>query len=355
MQAERDFGAERHQLEAWARSSRTPARLQRRSRVVLAILDGTALKRIVREQGVSLWTVKHWRKRYREAGLPALQKDPPRRIPERLDQAKVRTIVEATVGSKPEGATHWSLRTMAEAQGVSASAVMRIWHAHGLKPHLTRTFKLSNDKHFVEKVQDVVGLYMNPPENALVLSVDEKSQIQALDRTQPGLPLKKGRCGTMTHDYKRNGTTTLFTALDVSRGRVITDCMQRHRHQEFLRFMKQVDAETPKDLDLHVILDNYATHKHPSVQRWLKRTPRVHFHFIPTSSSWLNLVERWFRDLTDKAIRRGVFASVDELIAAIAHYIKAWNRQPTAYVWRKTAQQILDKVARGRAMLDALQ
>jgi transposase len=354
MEAERDLEAERSQLEAWAKSSRTAARLQRRSRIVLAILDGTPLKRIAREQRVGVKTVKRWRTRYRKLGLVALQKDAPRRVPDRLPTAKVQAIVEATVHTKPEGATHWSLRTMAKAQGVSASAVMRIWHAHGLKPHLTRTFKLSNDKHFVEKVQDVVGLYMNPPENALVLSVDEKSQIQALDRTQPGLPLKKGRCGTMTHDYKRNGTTTLFTALDVSRGSVITDCMQRHRHQEFLRFMKQVDAETPKDLDLHVILDNYATHKHPSVQRWLRRNPRVHFHFIPTSSSWLNLVERWFRDLTDKAIRRGVFASVDELIDAIADYIKAWNNQPTAYVWRKTARQILDKVARGRAMLEAL-
>jgi transposase len=354
VEIERDLGAEREQLEKWARSSQTPARLQRRSRVVLAILDGRALKRIAREQRAALATVKRLRKRYLEGGLPALQKDPPRRIPPRLAKAKERAIVEATIHTKPAGATHWSTRTMAKAQGVSQSAVLRIWHAHGLKPHLTRTFKLSNDKHFVEKVHDVVGLYINPPENALVLSVDEKSQIQALDRTQPGLPLKKGRCGTMTHDYKRNGTTTLFTALDVSRGTVLTECMPRHRHQEFLRFMKQVEGETPQHLDLHVILDNYATHKHASVQRWLKRNPRVHFHFIPTSSSWLNLVERWFRDLTDKAIRRGAFASVDELIDAITAYIDAWNLQPSAYVWRKTAQQILDKVARGRAKLDSL-
>jgi transposase len=328
VQAERDLQVERAQLDTWARStSQTPARLQRRSRVVLAILDGVPLKRIAREQRVALATVKHWRKRYQEAGLPALRKDPPRRVPDRLSNTKVQAIVEATVHSKAVGATHWSTRTMAKAQGVSPSAVLRVWHAHGLKPHLTRTFKLSNDKHFVEKVQDVVGLYMNPPENALVLSVDEKSQIQALDRTQPGLPLKKGRCGTMTHDYKRNGTTTLFTALDVSQGTVITECMARHRHQEFLRFMKQVEAETPKHLDLHVIVDNYGTHKHASVQRWLKRNPRVHFHFIPTSSSWLNLVERWFRDLTDKAIRRGVFASVDELIDAITAYVEAWNKR----------------------------
>jgi transposase len=354
MESERDLDAERKQLESWAKASLTPARLQRRSRIVLAILAGTPVKRIAREQRVGVSTVKRWRTRYRAQGLAAFERDPPRRVPERLPKAKVKAIVDATLHSKPAGATHWSLRTMAKAQGVSPSAVMRIWQAHGLKPHLVRTFKLSNDKQFVEKVHDVVGLYLNPPDNALVLSVDEKSQIQALDRTQPGLPIKKGRCGTMTHDYKRNGTTTLFTALDVSRGAVVTDCMQRHRHQEFLRFMKKVEAETPKGLDLHVILDNYATHKHPSVRRWLARNPRVHFHFIPTSSSWLNLVERWFRDLTDKAIRRGVFASVDELIDAICAYVDEWNRIPTPYVWRKSAQQILAKVMRGRAMLDAL-
>jgi transposase len=354
MASERDLKAERAQLERWAKQAATPARLQRRSRIVLAILDGTPLKRIAREQGVALMTVKHWRKRYGKDGVRALEKDPPRRIPASLGAARVAQVVLATLQTTPPGATHWTTRTMAKAQGISASAVQRIWRSHGLKPHLVRTFKLSNDKRFVEKVHDVVGLYMNPPENALVLSVDEKSQIQALDRTQPGLPLKKGRCGTMTHDYKRNGTTTLFTALDVSRGVVITDCMQRHRHQEFLRFMKQVEAETPKHLDLHVILDNYATHKHASVQRWLKRNPRVHFHFIPTSSSWLNLVERWFRDLTDKAVRRGVFTSVDELIEAIEAYVAQWNHSPKAYVWKKTAQQIIDKVTRGRAMLDAL-
>jgi transposase len=354
MQAERDFGAERHQLEAWARSSRTPARLQRRSRVVLAILDGTALKRIVREQGVSLWTVKHWRKRYREAGLPALQKDPPRRIPERLDQAKVRTIVEATVGSKPEGATHWSLRTMAEAQGVSASAVMRIWHAHGLKPHLTRTFKLSNDKHFVEKVQDVVGLYMNPPENALVLSVDEKSQIQALDRTQPGLPLKRGRGATMTHDYKRNGTTTLFAALNVLDGSVIGRNMQRHRHQEFIRFLNAVEAELPSDKAVHVILDNYATHKQPKVRAWLARHPRWTFHFVPTSCSWLNAVEGFFAKLTRRRLKNGVFCSVVDLQAAINRFIKEHNQEPRPFVWKADPDQIIAAVRRGHQTLESI-
>jgi transposase len=354
MGAERDLTEERKQLETWAASGKTPARLQRRSRIVLAILDGVKLKRIAREQRVALTTVKHWRRTYERDGLPRLVKDPPRRVPEGLSPAKVAAIVEATLHTKPRGVTHWTTRTMAMTQKVSQSAVTRIWHAHGLKPHQSRTFKLSNDKRFVEKVEDVVGLYMNPPENALVLSVDEKSQIQALDRTQPGLPIKKGRCGTMTHDYKRNGTTTLFTALDVNRGKVLTKCMPRHRHQEFLRFMKLVEAETPQHLDLHVILDNYGTHKHPAVVRWLRRHPRVHFHFIPTSSSWLNLVERWFRDLTHKAIRRGAFASVRELINAIHDYIAAWNDNPNPYVWRKSAQLILEKVARGRAVLDSL-
>lgn len=354
MGTQRDLKAERVQLEEWAKRAATPARLQRRSRIVLAILDGIPLKRIAREQGASLKTVKHWRNRYDADGLGLLEKDRPRRVPRSLGAEKTAQVVLATLETRPPGATHWSSRTMAKAQGISASAVQRIWRAHGLKPHLVRTFKLSNDKHFVEKVHDVVGLYLNPPDNALVVSVDEKSQIQALDRTQPGLPLKKGRCGTTTHDYKRNGTTTLFTALDVSRGAVIADCMKRHRHQEFLKFMKQVEAETPQHIDLHVILDNYATHKHPSVQRWMKRNPRVHFHFIPTSSSWLNLVERWFRDLTDKAIRRGAFASVNELIEAIEAYIAEWNRAPNPYIWKKTAQQIIEKVTRGRAKLDSI-
>jgi transposase len=346
--------AELAQLQGWARSSRTPSRLRQRSCIVLALAGGTPVKRIVRELRTAKDVVARWRERFNEAGPDGLRKDRPRRVPEGLPEEKVRAIVEATLHTTPRGATHWTTRTMARAQGVSQSAVMRIWHANGLKPHLMRTFKLSNDKRFVEKVKDVVGLYMNPPENALVLSVDEKSQIQALDRTQPGLPIKKGRCGTMTHDYKRNGTTTLFTALDVSRGTVITECMPRHRHQEFLKFMRLVERETPANLALHVIVDNYATHKHPAVQRWLRRNKRVKMHFIPTSSSWLNLVERWFRDLTDKAIRRGAFASVDELIDAITAYIDEWNRQPTTYVWRKSAQQILDKVMRGRAKLDSL-
>lgn len=336
------------------RSTRTPSRLRERARIVLALLEGRSGRETARSLGTGRKTVERWLRRFNEERVEGLKRDRPRRVPNGLGPDVVKVIVEATLTQTPRGSTHWSTRTMAKAQDVSQSAVHRIWRAHGLKPHLTRTFKLSRDEHFVEKVEDIVGLYMNPPENALVLSVDEKSQIQALDRTQPGLPLKKGRCGTRTHDYKRNGTTTLFSALEISSGRVLTGHMPRHRHQEFLRFMKLMVLETPEELDLHVILDNYATHKHPAVQRWLARHPRVHFHFIPTSSSWLNLVERWFRDLTEKAIRRGAFASVQEVIDAIEDYTATWNDDPKPYVWRKTAQQIIAAVMRGRHKLESL-
>jgi transposase len=233
-------------------------------------------------------------------------------------------------------------------------AVQRIWDRHGLKPHLTKTFKLSRDKRFVEKLYDVVGLYINPPDKALVLCVDEKSQIQALDRTQPGLPIKKGRCGTMTHDYKRNGTTTLFAALSMLDGKVIGDCMPRHRHQEFIRFLNKIDAETPSHLDLHLIVDNYATHKHPRVKAWMRRHPRFHIHFIPTSSSWLNLVERWFREITDKRIRRGSFHNVAELIAAIEDYLKCHNQNPRVFVWKASADSIMTKIAKWKEVLGTL-
>lgn len=233
--------------------------------------------------------------------------------------------------------------------------VQRVWKANGLQPHRTRTFKVSNDKHFAEKVVDVVGLYLDPPEHALVLSVDEKSQIQALDRTQPGLPLKPGRCGTMTHDYQRNGTTTLFAALELAEGKVIGACMNRHRHQEWIKFLRLIDEQTPADLDLHLIVDNYATHKHPKVKSWLKRHPRFHLHFIPTASSWLNLVERWFRELTDKRVRRGTFHSVPELIEAIMSYIEHHNENPKALVWTAKVDQIMHKVERARAVLQNLQ
>ena len=243
---------------------------------------------------------------------------------------------------------------MATAQHLSQATVQRIWTRHNLKPHLVKTFKLSRDKHFLEKMTDVVGLYLNPPDKALVLCVDEKSQIQALDRTQPGLPLKRGRCGTMTHDYKRHGTTTLFAALSMLDGKVIGDCMPRHRHQEFIRFLDKIDSETPTDLTLHLIADNYATHKHPRVKSWLKRHPRFHLHFIPTSSSWLNVVERWFREITDKRIRRGVFKSVPDLILAIEEYLANHNQNPQVFVWSAPVDRILAKIAKCKEALDSL-
>jgi len=243
---------------------------------------------------------------------------------------------------------------MAEAQGVSEATIRRIWKQHNLKPHLIKSFKLSRDRHFFEKLVDVVGLYLNPPDKSLVLCVDEKSQIQALDRTQPGLPLKKGRCGTMTHDYKRNGTTTLFAALSMLDGKVIGDCMPRHRHQEFIRFLKIIDAETPEAFDLHLIVDNYGTHKHPRVISWLRRHPRFHLHFIPTSSSWLNLVERWFRELTDKRIRRGSFLSVQALIDAIEHYLNNHNQNPHVFIWTASVKDIMSKISKCQEALDAL-
>jgi transposase len=263
-------------------------------------------------------------------------------------------IIEWTTQKKPRNATHWSCRTLAKELGTSRAMVNRVWRANGLKPHLCRTFKLSNDRHFVEKLVDVVGLYLDPPEHALVLCADEKSQIQALDRTQPSLPLKKGRCGTMTHDYKRNGTTTLFAALNVMEGQLIGTCMPRHRHQEWIKFLKLIDAQTPADRELHLIVDNYSTHKHPNVQKWLTRHPRFHMHFIPTSSSWLNMVERWFREITDKRIRRGTFHSVPQLIAAIEAYIAEHNKDPRAFTWTAKAEDILAKVRRARKVLDKI-
>jgi transposase len=266
----------------------------------------------------------------------------------------VQEIVHATLHEKPPGETHWSCRSMARAHGVSHTTVQKIWAARGLKPHRVQTFKLSSDPRFEEKLADVVGLYLNPPERAIVLSMDEKSQIQALDRTQPSLPIKPGRAGTMTHDYKRNGTTTLFAALDVLTGSVIGQCLPRHRHTEFLTFLRTIDRAVPKGLQIHLILDNYATHKHPSVKAWLAKHPRFHLHFTPTSSSWVNMVEGFFSKLTNKAIRRGAFGSVPELIAAIDAYLNAHNTNPTPFTWTKTAEQIVDKVQRGRVTLNAI-
>ena len=317
--------------------------------------DGASSQTIALELGVSRPTVQLWRQRFLALRLAGLEKDAPRpgRIA-RIGARKIRAVVEATLHTTPPQATHWSTRTMAQAQGLSEATVRRIWKRHNLKPHLAKTFKLSRDKLFVEKLTDVVGLYLNPPDKALVLCVDEKSQIQALDRTQPGLPLKRGRCGTMTHDYKRHGTTTLFAALSMLDGKVIGDCMPRHRHQEFVRFLKKIDSEIPLGLDLHLIVDNYATHKHPRVRSWLKRHPRFRLHFIPTSSSWLNLVERWFREITDKRIRRGTFESVPALVTAIEEYLAHHNQNPQVFVWSAPVDRILAKIAKCKEALDAL-
>jgi len=346
---------ERATLEKWAKGRLTPARLVIRAHVVLLAAQGLENQAIAGRLSIGRDTVATWRQRFSRHRLGGIVQDAPRggRTPTVRDEVSAR-IVEWTTQKKPAEATHWSTRTLAKELGVSRSMVQRVWKAHGLKPHLVKTFKVSNDPHFVEKTQDIVGLYLNPPEHALVLCCDEKSQIQALDRTQPGLPIKKGRCGTMTHDYKRNGTTTLFAALELAEGRLIGTCMPRHRHQEWLKFLKQIDRETPPGLDLHLIVDNYATHKHPKVQAWLKRHRRFHIHFTPTSSSWLNLVERWFREISDKRIRRGVFKSVQELVAAIMDYIRHHNADPQAFVWIAKADDILAKVSRARQRLDKM-
>jgi transposase len=344
---------QRSVLEQQARARSLPARQVERARIVLRAADGLQNKDIAGELGITQEKVARWRKRFRNGGLAALEKDAPRPgRPRTVASAKVRQIVEKTTQEKPPAATHWSTRTMAAAVGVSESTVRRIWHAHGLKPHLVTTFKVSNDPWFAEKLEAIVGLYLNPPEHAVVLCVDEKSQIQALDRTQPGLPLKKGRCGTMTHDYKRNGTATLFAALNAADGTVISMCDDRHRHQEWLQFLRVIDNVTPPDKQLHLIADNYATHKHRKVQRWLTKHPRFHVHFTPTSSSWLNMVERFFRDLTEKRIRRGVFRDVEELIVGIGDYIDQHNSSPKPFIWTAKASDILEKVKRARKVLN---
>jgi transposase len=339
----------------WARGKSFPLRLVQSARIIQMAAASTFNHIIALRLGISRPTVQLWRQRFLSLRCAGLKRAAPRpgRIP-KISARKVKAVVEATLHTTPPNATHWSTRTMAEAQGLSEATIRRIWKQHNLKPHLVKTFKLSRDKQFFEKLVDVVGLYLNPPDKSLVFSVDEKSQIQALDRTQPGLPLKKGRLGTMTHDYKRHGTTTLFAALSTLDGKVIGDCMPRHRHQEFIRFLKKIDAETPPGVDLHLIVDNYGTHKHPRVQSWLKRHPRFHLHFIPTSSSWLNLVERWFRELTDKRLRRGSFRSVPELIAAITLYLENHNQNPQVFVWTASVKHIMDKIAKCKEALDAL-
>ena len=341
---------QRTQLEAWVKAPLTPQKIVLRSRICLLAHEGIGNRQIARQLNTSRPTVLLWRERFAQSGVAGLEHEPPRQASsQRLDEQLIKKIVDTTLQTTPPAATHWSTRTLGEHLGISHMTVARVWDSHGLQPHRVRTFKLSRDKHFVEKLTDVVGLYLNPPDKALVLCVDEKSQIQALDRTQLGLPLRPGKCATMTHDYVRHGTTTLFAALDVLQGTVIGGCFERHRHEEFLRFLRQIDRETTPDRQLHLVVDNYATHKHPAVKNWLKRHPRFHLHFTPTSSSWLNLVERWFAEITRKRIRRGSFKSVRELIQAIQDFIHHNNENPKPFIWTKRVDQILEKVGHCKA------
>lgn len=343
---------QREVLEALLRSRIAPVRQVQRARVLLLAADGVSNVEIAERCEVSRPMVLAWRRQFAADGLARfgeVAKGRGRKAS--IPAEKLAEIVELTLHHKPEGETHWSTRTMAERVGVSKDSVRRLWTELGLKPHRVDAFKVSNDSHFEEKLIDVVGLYLNPPDKAMVFCFDEKSQVQALDRTQPSLPMKPGRAGTMTHDYKRHGTTTLFAALDVLTGNVIGKCFDRHRHDEFLRFLRVVDGQVPRGLQIHMILDNYGTHNHDDVKAWLAKHPRFQLHFTPTSSSWLNLVERFFADITAKAIRRGVFHSVNDLITAIEEYLRVHNEDPVPFVWTATAEEILDKVRRARATL----
>lgn len=344
---------ERSTLTKWSRGRSTPARLVQRAQIVLAAAAGAENKEIAAQLGCTRRTVGTWRNRFAQLGLAGIEQDAPRagRTP-KMRAAFEAEIIRKTTQETPANATQWSTRLLAKELGCSDSMVHRVWRDNGLRPHRTKGFKVSNDPQFVEKLVDIVGLYLNPPEHALVFSCDEKSQIQALDRTQKSLPLFPGRLKTMTHDYRRNGTTTLFAAIELAKGRIIGECMPRHRHQEWIKFLKKIDAETPPELDLHLIVDNYSTHKHPKVQAWLKRHKRFHIHYTPTSSSWLNIIERWFREITHHRIRNGVFRSVEELIQAIYDFIEHHNANPKAFVWTKKAADILEKVGRARAALN---
>jgi len=346
---------DRERLEAVLSDRNSPQKHVWRARIILATAEGCGTTEVMRRAGVSKPCVWRWQRRFMEAGVDGLVHDKTRKpgkapVPDQV----VARLIERTLGDPPGETTHWTSRAMASAIGLAISTVQKIWRVHGLAPHRLRTFKLSRDKRFVEKLHDVVGLYLNPPDKALVLCVDEKSQIQALDRTQPLLPLRPGVPARQTHDYKRNGTTNLFAALNMLDGTVIGDCMPRHRHQEFIRFLQLISVKTPLDLDLHLIVDNYGTHKHPRVQSWLKRHPRFHLHFIPTSSSWLNMVERWFREITDRRIRRGSFQNVPDLIAAINQYIQTHNQNPKVFVWSASVERIMGKIAKCKEALETL-
>lgn len=347
---------DQEEIGRWLTSHGTPQQVALRSRIVLAAAAGRSDSAVAQELEINRKTVMLWRRRFAQEGIDSLwEVAPGRGRKPTFGPDKIEAIVHATLQAKPKGMTQWSCRLMAKNQNVSKSTVSNIWRSHNLKPHRVKSFKLSRDARFLEKLTDVVGLYLNPPQQALVLCVDEKSQIQALDRTQPGLPLKKGRCGTMTHDYKRNGTTTLFAALEVLQGKVVGQCYKRHRHQEFLKFLRRLDQEFPGQTPLHLVMDNYGTHKHPKVRAWLKGHPRFLPHFVPTSSSWLNLVERWFGELTSKRVRRGSFSSVKDLQKAIGEFLAAWNENPKPFVWTATVESIQQKLAHCRQTLEQIQ
>lgn len=337
---------EREALERWCRRPTTAQALAQRARIILASVAGKTNTLVAFELGITKQTVGKWRARFVEQRLDGLLDEPRPGAPRQISDADVERVITLTLETTPEDATHWSTRSMASQAGMSQSAISRIWRAFALQPHRSETFKLSKDPLFIEKVRDVVGLYLDPPERALVLCVDEKSEVQALDRTAPLLPMRPGQIERRTHDYRRNGTTSLFAALDTATGKVIGSCHQQHRSVEFIKFLDQIDAAVPPDLDIHIVLDNYATHKTPSVHRWLAKRPRYRLHFTPTSSSWLNLVERWFAALTEKQLRRGVFRSTRELEAAIMGYLQSNNQNPKPFIWTKTADQILATIAR---------
>ena len=344
------------QIEQWLAALGTPQQVALRCRIVLAAGRGESEAAIASKLEVNRKTVRLWRERFARDGLSGLWEIAAGRGRKPIyDADRIKAVIDATLQSKPKGGTHWSCRLMAASQGITKSTISTVWKSHNIKPHRTKTFKLSRDPKFLEKLTDVVGLYLNPPDKAMILCVDEKSQIQALNRTQPGLPLKKGRCGTMTHDYKRNGTTTLFAALDLLQGKVIGDCHKRHRHQGFLKFLRRLDREFSGKQSLHLVMDNYGTHGHADVKAWLGKHPRFVIHYVPTSCSWLNLIERWFAELTNKRIRRDSFLSVDDLIIAINEFLTAWNDNPKLFVWTATVDSIVEKLARCRQTLEQIQ
>lgn len=343
------------QLDRWIKVGSTPQQVALRARIVQRAAQGDSDKHIAHSLGVHPRTVALWRRRARTEGIDCVwEVAAGRGRKPAFGATTVSTWIDTTLQTRPKGATHWSTRSLAKEVGVSKNTIHRVWQDHQLKPHLTKSFKLSRDPSFVEKLTDVVGLYLQPPKDAVVLCVDEKSQIQALDRTQPGLPLIRGRCGTFTHEYQRHGTTCLFAALHVGKGNVVAECYPRHRHQEFLRFLRRIEAEFPPPVDLHLILDNYAIHGHDRVRAWLRKRPRFVLHFTPTSSSWLNLVERWFAELEQKTVRRGAFRSVDELHTAIDEFLAAWNDAPLPYTWTASVERILSKVERCRQRLEQI-